>query len=73
MWRMSVVAVFMLFFVALPVQVQSRNLALSGGISSIFNTPFRVIGKRSQLYTLHKQANYNRHRVPALALDQFDY
>ncbi|VDO82445.1 unnamed protein product [Haemonchus placei] len=54
MLRSSFVILAVFFYIALIAQVSSRNLAMTGGISSLFNTPFRVIGKRSPFYTLHQ-------------------
>ncbi|ETN78086.1 hypothetical protein RB195_016797 [Necator americanus] len=72
MSRTSFVIIVAFICLVLIAHVQSRNLAMTGGVSSLFNSPFRVIGKRSQLYGYYRQGNLDFPQVP-LAIDQFDY
>ncbi|CAJ0607697.1 unnamed protein product [Cylicocyclus nassatus] len=50
MSRTGLVIAFAFLCAVLIAQSECRNLALTGGISSIFNTPFRVVGKRSDSF-----------------------
>ncbi|KIH55355.1 hypothetical protein ANCDUO_14489 [Ancylostoma duodenale] len=44
----------------------------TGGVSSLFNSPFRVIGKRNQMYGLYRNADFDFRPIP-LSPDQIDY
>ncbi|KAL6733763.1 hypothetical protein Aduo_004384 [Ancylostoma duodenale] len=72
MSRTSFVIVVAFICVVLIAHVQSRNLALTGGVSSLFNSPFRVIGKRNQMYGLYRNADFDFRPIP-LSPDQIDY
>ncbi|KHJ91777.1 hypothetical protein OESDEN_08348 [Oesophagostomum dentatum] len=71
MSRTSILILLVIVCAILIAHVQSRNLAMTGGVSSLFNSPFRVIGKRSQIYGLYKQQRLDSPQ--AQPIDLFEY
>ncbi|EPB75789.1 hypothetical protein ANCCEY_05147 [Ancylostoma ceylanicum] len=55
-----------------PVFFSNQPLFQTGGVSSLFNSPFRVIGKRNQMYGLYRNADFDFRPVP-LSPEQIDY